>query len=84
MDNTVKSAVFFCFKESTHYPRYLVGEPVANVQGFIPKAIGVISHHMIVLLSDRLSKAVFFNDFWENTNEKEKFYFIYGVNGFFF
>ena len=43
MDNTVKSAIFFVLKESAHYPRCLVGEPMADVQGFIPKVIGVIS-----------------------------------------
>jgi len=60
MDNTVKSAVFFCFKESTYYPRYLVGELTADVQGFILKAVRVISDSMIVELSDRFFQAVFF------------------------
>jgi len=56
---TLLRVVFFGFKETSDYPRFWVGEPVANVQGFDLKAIGVISLNMILLLSGRLSKGGF-------------------------
>ena len=57
MDNT--ALVLFLFLNNTHYPRMKVGEPMANVQDFNLKAIGVISHIMIFELSDRIDEAVF-------------------------
>ena len=59
-DNTAKVISFLFLKRNASYPRYLVGELMVNVQGFL-KTIRVILLDMISQLSDRPFKGGCFN-----------------------